>query len=316
MEIICRDLLQEFSPAVEVAPSACSSSALEGIFKEPTFYIDSNQGPPADQARIYYVVSDTTTDICSSPPTSFGWQISSELLNDPPADATSFVFTPADAIETWSPIQYATLDWNPQGHAGPGYDVPHFDFHAYLVPQSEVESITAGPCAAVSPDSFYQANLPIMRSCFPSTDGSYQNLGAVEPNMGNHLISTVSPEFAAMAQGQNASESFTHTFIYGVYGGEITFLEPMITQTYLESTESRGEMCWPIPGVPENLPEEGWLPTEYCILPGADGAVKVELRSFKTRPGGCTGPYADGSFLQMPPGSPQLPPKCDYPSPE
>lgn len=32
------------------------------------------------------------------------------------------------------PFTHATLDWNPKGHVPPGiYDVPHFDFHFYVI---------------------------------------------------------------------------------------------------------------------------------------------------------------------------------------
>src|SRR5215207_6231880 len=42
-----------------------------------------------------------------------------------------------------APYRFVLFDWNPLGHPLAGvFDVPHFDFHFYVVPQAEVEAIT------------------------------------------------------------------------------------------------------------------------------------------------------------------------------
>ena len=55
----------------------------------------------------------------------------------------------------------------------------------------------------------------------------YSNAGSVVPYMGNHLINLSSPDFTG--------NPFTRTFLYGVYDGQLTFVEPMITKASIVS---------------------------------------------------------------------------------
>jgi hypothetical protein len=50
--------------------------------------------------------------------------------------------------------------------------------------------------------------------------------------MGNHLLDSQSPEL-------KDSLPFTSTFISGVYQGDLTFWEPMITLDFLKTTQDR-----------------------------------------------------------------------------
>jgi len=49
--------------------------------------------------------------------------------------------------------------------------------------------------------------------------------GSAEPRMGNHWVDATAPELNG--------GSFTYTFIYGTYDGQVTFWEPMITNAFL-----------------------------------------------------------------------------------
>ena len=82
----------------------------------------------------------------------------------------------------------------------------------------------------------------------------YSDAGAVMGMMGNHLINLQSPEF----KGQ----PFTHTWIWGTYGGKISFLEPMITARYLQSQPVH--QCFGY-AMPQKFHEAGFYPQKYCI---------------------------------------------------
>lgn len=49
-------------------------------------------------------------------------------------------------------------------------------------------------------------------------------MGGHESGMGNHLIDTTGPEFHG--------EGFTHAYIYGSWDGDVTFMEPVVTQEW------------------------------------------------------------------------------------
>lgn len=87
------------------------------------------------------------------------------------------------------------------------YELPHFDFHFYLMPNEERNKITAdnqtqfakAPAAQYLPADYMQAP------------------GGI-PRMGAHWVDKTAPEL----QGK----PFTVTFIYGTYDGKVTFYEP------------------------------------------------------------------------------------------
>src|SRR5688500_10402867 len=81
-------------------------------------------------------------------PTSLGVTFSeaalSGLATTPPKGMLGMEYNlalPKEAAVTG--IDHVGVNWNPQGHEPPGiYDTPHFDFHFYLTPQSEVNKIS------------------------------------------------------------------------------------------------------------------------------------------------------------------------------
>ncbi len=163
------------------------------------------------------------------------------------------LFMPPEASET--PFSWVLLNWNLVGHDPPGVYLykPHFDFHFYIQDYIERNFIRPGPCALlIHCEDFLTATIPVPAQ-YMAPD--YVDVGAAEVRMGNHLVDLTSPEF------QPGGE-FTHTFIYGAYGGEITFWEPMITIATLE--ERPRNLCTPIKQ-PAEYQVGGYYPTEYCI---------------------------------------------------
>ena len=153
---------------------------------------------------------------------------------------------------TSTPFQYVMLNWNPMGHVPPGvYDRPHFDVHFYIQDLHEVMAIDAGPCPVLTDcDDYATATQPVPEKYVAE---GYVSVDAVEPMMGDHLLDPTGPEFNG--------EPFTYTWIFGRYGGKITFYEPMITRDFLLS---KPNTCVPVPQ-PEAFEQAGYYPTEYCM---------------------------------------------------
>lgn len=186
-------------------------------------------------------------------------------------------------------LDHFTMNWNPAGHPPAGvYEAPHFDLHFYMISVEDRDAIAIAAAdtmcmvpnppdvggehpVPVSCEIFEQATIPLPDDQLPP---GYISGGAVEPRMGDHLVSVEAPEL----QG----EPFTHTWIYGAYGGRLIFYEPMVTKAFLE--EQHEEVCAEV-AMPKAMPEPGYYPSEYCIryLPGEEdgaGAYVVSLESF------------------------------------
>lgn len=140
------------------------------------------------------------------------------------------------------PFDHIMLDWNPMGHEPPGtYDVPHFDFHFYLISVKQRQAITEDdPSCEMPPSTKY---IPV----------DYQIIPGCVPQMGAHWIDPFSPEF----QGQ----AFTSTLIYGSYDGQIIHIEPMVTLSFIESRPNFSASI----KQPQEYAKSGYYPTRYSI---------------------------------------------------
>jgi hypothetical protein len=170
------------------------------------------------------------------------------------------------------PFKWALVNWNPVGHIPPGvYDLPHFDVHFYLEPKEQVFAIEPGPCGPefVRCDQFDQAKQPVPGNYIHP---DYKDVDAIAPAMGNHLIDLTSPEF----EGQR----FTRTWIFGIYGGRITFYEEMLTRDYILSKPDR---CNPIKTAAA-VDRAGYYPTVSCVrYDAARDAYNVSMEEFVLR---------------------------------
>jgi hypothetical protein len=181
----------------------------------------------------------------SGTPTAMGLKLTAAALGGlPVAMSETIVPLPAQGP---APFDHIAIDWNPQGHEPAGiYDVPHFDFHFYLMTQAEQMAITldgsgaakmfAAPSAAEAPAGY--AGIP--------------NVSGV-PMMGWHWTDPASPEL----NGQ----PFTATMIYGFYDGHMNFIEPMITKAFLESHTPLNKQF----GRPQQYVKTGYYPDGYSV---------------------------------------------------
>ncbi|WP_227380490.1 hypothetical protein [Haladaptatus halobius] len=204
-------------------------------------------------------------------PTLVGIWFSTDALSDLPPDHTEdLIDFPATDI---TPFTFAQINWNPHGHAPDGiYNIPHFDFHYYLTNRSILNQIDLGSCegveSPVSCETYERATEQLPSKEMPP---GYNDVEAVEPRMGNHLIDPTALEF----QGTR----FAHTFIWGAFDGRLIFFEPMITKEFFEQ---RNEEVRTSIVTPETFPEAGWYPTTYVIrYLENQNAYTVTLEEFK-----------------------------------
>lgn len=152
-------------------------------------------------------------------------------------------------------IDHVMIDWESMGHPPPQvYDVPHFDFHFYVVSREEVSKVRFnGPDDSAAPEQQPPAELMPAGYILPP--------GTAVPRMGVHAINPASPEFQ--------KQPFTATFIYGYYEKRLTFVEPMASLEFLKSKPS---FAAPVPR-PAKYSKSGAYPSRYRI--GYDDAKKV-----------------------------------------
>jgi hypothetical protein len=209
----------------------------------------------AGTARSYVLLENGT-------PTEVGVALSEQALHDLPgaghangshAMTESVLALPAQGERT--PFEFILLGWNPQGHPPQRmYDVPHFDFHFYTITDaarseidptlptfeqraSRIPAREQVPAGYVGEHDLFKAPIPSLTI----------------PRMGLHWLDPKTPEL----NGQ----SFTTTFIYGSWDGQMIFAEPMITKAFLES---RPNFAQPI-AQPARFGAAGYYPTRYTI---------------------------------------------------
>lgn len=216
-------------------------------------------GRPVEVANDVEVRTFTTLE-SRGVPAALGVYIPAAVMDVLPVETTEYhlAFPRALTKHDTHGFTYAGFDWNPAGHPGPMYQVPHFDVHFYLMDENEVEAIAPGIAAYDLPAE----RLPAGYAHAPVRE--------IVPGMGEHLLDFSSPEFNG--------EAFTETFIYGAYSrdgavdadtgafgagttGEIIFFEPMVTTAFLES---RPSVRKPI-GQPQGFATAGYYPTTYTV---------------------------------------------------
>jgi len=178
----------------------------------------------------------------------------------------------AMATRTDVPFKWVLFNWNPVGHIPPGiYDVAHFDIHFYIESIANVFALQDGPCGPeyIRCDQFALGKKPLPANYIHP---DFKDVDAVAPAMGNHLIDLTGPEFNG--------EEWKRNWIFGVYDGEITFYEEMVTRAHLLSQPN---VCNPIKSAPA-VGLSGFYPSQSCIrYDGASGEYTVSMEEFTYR---------------------------------
>ena len=202
-----------------------------------------------------YVVLDAKS---GQAPAEIGIALDEKALDGLPADALEHSFDLELPAQAPAPYRFAELDWNPQGHVPPGvYDVPHFDFHFYIIPQSARDAIDPSDPQFAAKAS----NLPTGSYVPPFYIVPGPPAAVAVPHMGVHWLDVRSPELQALLGNPAGYQPFTKTFIYGSWDGQFIFLEPMVTRAYLLS---HPDVTSPI-SVPAQYAQSGWYPSSYRV---------------------------------------------------
>jgi len=161
-----------------------------------------------------------------------------------------------------APYRFVLLDWNSHGHEPPGiYDVPHFDFHFYAVPEDAVDAILpSNPDYAAEADNLPTGDYvpPFYTVLAPP---GLTPADVAVPQMGVHWVDVRSPELQGMFGNPAGYEPFDATFIYGSWDGRFTFMEPMVTLEFLQSHPDEIRTV----SQPALYPEPGWYPAAYRV---------------------------------------------------
>jgi hypothetical protein len=167
----------------------------------------------------------------------------SGLPDTEPLTEYALSFPPEASVTAFT---HFAADWNPKGHIPPGvYDVPHFDFHFYIMDRDVREAMTG------TDEHIARAMQAPPADSIPK---DYQAVpGGFEPRMGEHWADFGSPEL----HGQ----PFTETFIYGFYDGKLAFIEPMITRAFLETKQGFSKTV----KLPQKYPTHAYYPTRYAL---------------------------------------------------
>lgn len=173
-----------------------------------------------------------------------GFALSERALQGLPHAELELVL-PLPAGLSAKPYEHLALNWNPHGHVPEHiYDVPHFDFHFYLITLAERNAIK---CDAADTACLKQPLPEMIPEKYGPAPGG-------EPRMGWHWVDLLAPEF----NGQK----FGATFIYGYYNGLVNFIEPMITLDFLlAKPRFVGEVRRP-----QSFPRAGSYPQSYRAL--------------------------------------------------
>jgi hypothetical protein len=258
--VIAKDIFRTAAVGVLLL-GALTPRAFAGEDKTKTYYGDS---AVLGGARLFtYVTVEKREGAPGNHkvPVELGVEMPAGALAHLPAEGSmQILYFPNQARNM--EFQYMMLDWNPQGHPPDGvYTLPHFDFHFYMQDLDDV--------MAIGPEDYETSRVPVPPQFMPA---GYIDVGAFEPQMGNHLIDPSSPEF----NGQ----TFSRTFLYGAFDGKITFYEPMITLASLTGTPNQ---CVALK-LPQAWAESGYYPTGYCTsYDKARRVYRVFLKDFVYR---------------------------------
>jgi hypothetical protein len=183
--------------------------------------------------------------------TEVGVTLPRAAILDTAMEETVIAHFPSQSVDQTG-FDHLQLGFLPHGHPPAFWEVPHFDIHYHRVSVATREGIdcNAEPMPAVDrlPEGY------IIPGTGPEPEGS------CVPAMGIHAHDASSPEVAG-------SKPFDETMILGYHGGELTFIEPMVTKERLETTENLDRA---IPA-PARLADPARFATRFTMTHLAEG---------------------------------------------
>ena len=183
-----------------------------------------------------------------------------------------FVWPPAlaarvampDVVQQRLGVMDVTIFWEAHGHPPAPYLIPHFDYHFYVIPVSEVAAID---CADLSMPDAPPAGYALPDVDIPDVG---RLIGLCVPEMGMHSL---------LESEMESDEPFDGTMVIGYYAGEPIFFEPMIPKDRFMGLES---FSLDMPEVPGTRPGVV-LPTRFeAVYDDAASAYRFVFSGFPT----------------------------------
>jgi len=204
-------------------------------------------------------------------PEEIGLEMTKGILQNLPTAYTEMELDLHQKASTITPYNHIGIDWMPNGHPPPYFQLPHFDIHFYMLTEEEKMSIPAP-----RPTNTNLAKVDSFGTPAPGVlPADYTVPSAAIARMGRHWLD----KNADVLPPKNAT--FTYQFIYGTWNGKVAFLEPMVTRAFLLSgTEVHNTIKQP---AIYNLTGT-YYPTGYNIYTDEKtGRVYVSLSGFVWR---------------------------------
>jgi hypothetical protein len=241
--------------ALAAAP-ACAQSTANAVYE-------------GKSVRIGHGAAHTVTRTdASGRLTAIGVAFTPGMLNGLPAatkTTTDFPYLlPMPVKGPKTVFDHVVINWEAAGHPPPHvYDVPHFDFHFYLVSRADQMNIAFAD-ESQSGDPSQQPAAALLPAGYVVPPGTALS------KMGVHAVNPAAAEF----HGQ----PFTATFIYGYYNKRQTFLEPMVSLAYLKSRPSfTAAVVRPV-----SYGKPGGYPSSYSVkYDTADKVYRVMLEGLQ-----------------------------------
>lgn len=156
----------------------------------------------------------------SGVPKEIGIEMTEGTLTGLPHDHESWVLPIHQKAKAITPFDHVYFNWNPHGHPPEiFFSAPHFDIHFYMTSVEARESI---PAYSEASDASFNNYPP--SGYMPADYSTPPGINGAEIAMGKHWLPPP-PTFLP----------FTKVMILGTYDGHFTFIEPMITQSFLKS---------------------------------------------------------------------------------
>lgn len=190
-----------------------SSNAKDGQDQKFNTFYGPQVSLGSGKIRTFATISHTGV------PSEIGVIMSEGALSGLPTEGLNLVLPLQNHASDATPFTHVYLDWNPNGHEPGPYEVPHFDFHFYMI--SSADRMTISPS---NPKMELIPAPPLWPNGYIPTPGGV-------PQMGKHWVNPgASPELCC-------GQPFNYTLIYGSYDSKFIFIEPMITRAYLQSKQ-------------------------------------------------------------------------------
>jgi hypothetical protein len=182
----------------------------------------------------------------SGKPVSIGLTINAAAISSLPASDTMFmIMFPSMSKSGMSmmmptPFDHIEMDWAPNGDSGSTvFNHAHLDCHFFTISSTTQMGIMMGMDSIMIPANYMPQN------CISDSID--------EANMGMHVYDTLSSEYHGTP--------FDHTFNYGFYQGNMTFIETMCAKSFLDTKASYSGNI----SQPNAFKVMGYYPLKYSI---------------------------------------------------